>query len=101
MTFQIRYTLLPIIPTAFDEMRFVADPILNAIILCTSSELIGQVDTGIKRGSGPSELNLHRRGAVFRRRWRSTASAVIGDLPRELLTRNAAAASGDAGCRSR
>jgi hypothetical protein len=43
----------------------------------------------------------HRRGAAFRRRWRSTASAVIGDLPREPLTRNAAAASGDAGCRSR
>ena len=35
-------------------------------------------------------------GAVFRRHWRSTASAVIGDLPREPLTRNAAAASGDA-----
>ena len=34
---------------------------------------------------------------VFRHRWRSTLSAVIGDLPREPLTRNAAAASGDAG----
>jgi hypothetical protein len=43
----------------------------------------------------------NRRGAVFRRRWRSTASAVIVDLPREPLPRNAAAASGDAGCRLR
>ncbi|MGA7872084.1 MAG: hypothetical protein WCA22_14450, partial [Candidatus Binatus sp.] len=28
---------------------------------CTSSEPIGQVGTGIKRGSGPSELNLWLR----------------------------------------
>jgi hypothetical protein len=43
----------------------------------------------------------HLRGAVFHRRLRSTASAVIGDWPRESFRRSAGTASGDAGCRSR
>jgi hypothetical protein len=41
------------------------------------------------------------RGAVFHRRLRCTASAVIGDSPREPSRRSAGAASGDAGCQSR
>ncbi|MGA7870269.1 MAG: hypothetical protein WCA22_05150, partial [Candidatus Binatus sp.] len=39
----------------------VAQQRLYLVVGCTSSEPIGQVGTGIKRGSGPSELNLWLR----------------------------------------
>jgi hypothetical protein len=65
-------------------------------------DLVHFLCLGLRSMTSLAAENLFlRKQLVFRRRWRSTASAVIGDSPREPLTRNAATASGDAGCRLR
>jgi hypothetical protein len=72
----------------------VADPRLESV----EYHKISKLKVGLPAAEDKA---LPPRGEVFPRRLRSTASAVIGDLPPEPSRGSAGAASGDAECRSR